>query len=393
MSHLGTENAFSVVAKAKKFEKEVLEPQGKKLVYLQIGEPAFDTPENIKQVGIKAIQDNQTHYAPSAGILPLREAVAKATSKNACVQYGPQDVVVMPAGKPVIFHVINALIDEGDEVIIPTPGYPIYDSVTNYLGGKVVPLPLLEDKDYNFDLAELEKLITPRTKLIVVNSPQNPTGGILTKEILKGIADLAIKNDFWVLSDEIYDRIVHEGQHVSITSFQGMPERTVVLNGCSKAYAMTGWRLGWAVTKSPEMVEALTQLIINDVSCTATMVQLAGVEALTGPQESVEDMRKQYQKRRDLLVSLVNEVPGMSCKSPKGAFYLFVNVKKILQKLGINSSEFADRVMREANVLILPGTAFGAVGEGYVRFSYVSSEADIQEGMRRMKEYITKIYQ
>ncbi|MEK9133173.1 MAG: pyridoxal phosphate-dependent aminotransferase [Patescibacteria group bacterium] len=392
MSHLGTENAFSVVAKAKKFESEVLTPQGKKLVYLQIGEPAFDTPENIKQAGIKAIQDNQTHYAPSAGIPPLRDAVAKATSKNACVQYVPEDVVVMPAGKPVIFHVINALIDEGDEVIIPTPGYPIYESVTNYLGGKVVPLPLTEESGFNFDLSLLEKLITPRTKLIVVNSPQNPTGGVLTKETLQKIAELAVKYDLWVLSDEIYDRIVHEGQHVSITSFPGMSERTVVLNGCSKAYAMTGWRLGWAVTKSPAMVEALTQLVINDVSCTATMVQLAGVEALNGLQESVEQMRVEYQKRRDLLVALVNQVPGMSCKSPKGAFYLFVNVKPILQKLGINATELADRIMREANVLILPGTAFGALGEGYIRFSYVSSEADIQEGMRRIKEYIAKIY-
>lgn len=392
MSRLGTENAFSVVSKAKKFEREELAPKGEKLVYLQIGEPAFDTPANIKEAGIKAIQANQTHYAPSPGIMELRQAIADTASKNACEKYGWEDVIVTPGGKPIMFYMINALIDPGDEVIIPNPGYPIYESVVNYLGGTVVPLPLLEEKDFNFTLEDLKKLITPKTKMIVINTPQNPTGGVLTKEVLEGMAKLAVENDLWVLSDEIYNHIIYEGEHISITKFPGMPQRTIMLNGCSKAYAMTGWRLGWGVTKNKEMVAAMEQLLINDISCTPTMVQAAGVEALRGPQNAVSEMKKEYQKRRDLLVSLVNDVPGMSCKSPKGAFYLFANVKPILAKLGINSSKFADRVMREAKMVILPGTAFGAYGEGYIRFSYVSSEADIKEGMKRLKDFIVKVY-
>lgn len=389
---LGTENAFSVISKAKKFEREELEPKGQKLVYLQIGEPAFDTPENIKQAGIKAIQANQTHYTPSPGIPEFRKLIAEQYSARSCEPFTMDDVVVMPGAKPVMFHMINALIDAGDEVIIPNPGFPIYESVVNYLGGTSVPLPLLEEQDFNFLLSDLEKLITPKTKLIIINSPQNPTGGVLKREILQGIAELAVKHDLWVLSDEIYDQILYEGEHTSITSFKGLPERTVILNGCSKSYAMTGWRLGWAITKNRQMAQILEQLIINDVSCTAAMIQLAGMEALSGPQEAVGIMREEYRKRRDLLVGLVNDVPGMSCKVPKGAFYLFVNVKPILKALGLNASELADKIMREAHVVILPGTAFGVHGEGYIRFSYVSSEKDITEGMRRMKEYLMKIY-
>lgn len=389
---LGTENAFSVISKAQKFEREELAPKGEKLIYLQIGAPSFNTPENIKQAGIKAIQENQSHYTPSPGIPKFRQIIAEKTAAETGVPYGAEDVVVMPGAKPVMFHMINALIDPGDEVIIPNPGFPIYESVVNYLGGTSVPLPLLEEKDFNFSLSDLEKLITPKTKMIIINSPQNPTGGVLTEETLKGMAELAVKHDLWVLSDEIYNRILYDGQHISITKFPGMPERTVILNGCSKTYAMTGWRLGWAVTKNAQMAQYLEQLIINDVSCTAAMVQHAGMEALTGPQDAVETMKKEYQKRRDLIVSLVNQIPGMSCRTPKGAFYLFANVAPILAKLGIKAYELADRIMREAHVLILGGTAFGAFGEGYIRFSYVSSEADITEGLRRMKEYLAKVY-
>lgn len=391
MPHLGTENAFSVISKAKKFEREELEPKGEKLVYLQIGEPAFDTPENIKQAAIRAIQEGQTHYTPSPGIPQLRKIIAEKTSPRSCTKYEMEDVVVMPAAKPVMFHMINALVDPGDEVIIPNPGFPIYESVVNYLGGTTVPLPLLEEKDFNFSLDDLKRLITPKTKLIIINSPQNPTGGVLTKETLEGMAKLCVENDLWVLSDEIYDQIIYEGSHVSVTSFDGMPERTVILNGCSKSYAMTGWRIGWAVTKNRQMAQYLEQLIINDVSCTNAPTQFAAMEALTGPQDAVAMMREEYRKRRDLLVALVKEIPGMSCRTPKGAFYLFVNVKPILAKLGINASEFADRIMREAHVVILPGTAFGIHGEGYIRFSYVSSEEDIKEGLRRMKEYLTRL--
>lgn len=388
--HLGTENAFSVISKAKKFEREMLEPKGQKLIYLQIGEPAFDTPENIKQAGIHAINENQTHYTPSPGIPKFRQIIAEKMSLRSCEKFEMEDVVVMPAAKSVIFHTANALIDPGDEVIIPNPGFPIYESVVNYLGGVSVPLPLLEEVDFNFSLEDLKRLITPKTKLIIINSPQNPTGGVLTEQTLEGIAKLAIEHDLWVLSDEIYDRIIYEGKHISILSFPKMPQRTILLNGCSKTYAMTGWRLGWAAIKDKQMAQYLEQLIINDVSCTAAMIQYAGMEALTGPQDAVDAMREEYRKRRDLLVSLVCEIPGMSCRVPKGAFYLFVNVKPILAKLGINASEFCDRVMREAHVVILPGTAFGAHGEGYIRFSYVSSGEDIKEGLRRMKEYIMK---
>lgn len=391
MQNLGTENAFSIISKARKFEREVLAPKGENLIYLQIGEPAFDTPQHIKDACVKALKENKTHYTPAPGIPELRQIIAEKTSPRSCVKYEMEDVVVMPAAKAVIFHSLNALIEPGDEVIIPNPGFPIYESVVNYLGGTSVPLPLLEEKDFNFSLEELTKLITSKTKLIIINSPENPTGGVLTKEILEGIAKLALKHDLWVLSDEIYDNIIYEGGHISITSFEGMPERTVILNGCSKTYAMTGWRLGWAVTKNQRMAQYLEQLIINDVSCAAAMVQYAGIAALTGPQDSVTMMKEEYKKRRELLVSLVNDVPGMSCRLPKGAFYLFVNVKPILKKFTINSSEFADMLMKNAHTVVLPGTAFGKYGEGYIRFSYVSSETDIKEGMKRIKNYLLQL--
>ena len=392
MPRLGTENAFAVITRAKKFEKEELEPQGKKLIYLQIGEPAFDTPENIKQAGIKAIQDNQTHYTPSPGIPALRKIIAEKTSTRSCTAYDTEDVVVFPGAKPVMFYMINALIDPGDEVIIPNPGFPIYESVINYLGGTPVPLPLLEEKEFNFDPATLKALITPKTKMIIINTPQNPTGGVLTKETLEGMAKLCIEHDLWVLSDEIYDNIIYDGEHISVTSFEGMPERTVVLNGVSKSYAMTGWRIGWAVTKNRQMAQYLEQLETNDVSCPPAMTQFAAMEAITGPQDSVAMMRGEYQKRRDLLVSLVNDVPGMSAHSPKGAFYLFVNVKPICEKLGVNCEKLADMIMRNAHVLILGGTAFGKHGEGYIRFSYVSSEENIRGGMAQIKQYLATVY-
>lgn len=388
MPHLGTENAFAVITKAKKFEKD----SGIKLVYLQIGEPGFDAPQNIKDATIKAVNDNQTHYTPTPGIPALREAVAKEVSKNSCVPYEPNDVIIVPGGKPVMFYMMNALLDEGDEVIIPNPSYPIYGSVTEYLGGKVVPIQLKEENDFNFSIEELEAKITPRTKLIMVNSPQNPTGGVYKRELLQGIAELAVKHDLWVLSDEIYDRMVHEGEHVSITSFEGMPERTVILNGCSKTYAMTGYRIGWAVCKNPQMTAYIEQLACNDTSCTNTMAQYAALEALTGPQDQVEYMLSEYKKRRDLMVQLVNEVPGMKCHSPKGAFYLMVNVRELLDKFNITSGELCDRIMREAHVLILPGTVFGLFGDDFVRFSYVSTEEAIRDGLAKIKAYIESVY-
>ena len=390
MPNLGTENAFSVIGKAKKFEQEVLAPQGKSLVYLQIGEPGFDTPKNINEAAIAAINDNQTHYTPTAGIPALREAVAKISSAYSAEPYKASDVIILPGGKPVMFYMINALIDEGDEVIVPNPSYPIYGSVTEYLGGKMVPIQLREDRDFNFTAEDLRALVTPKTKMIILNSPQNPTGGVYTKELIEEIAQIAIENDLWVLSDEIYDRMVHEGEH--ITSVPGMQERTVMLNGCSKTYAMTGYRIGWAVTSNKEMAEYIEKLACNDVSCTNTIAQYAALEAITGPQDQVDYMLEEYKKRRDLMVSLVNEIPGMHCHSPKGAFYLMVNVREILDKLSITADELCDKIMKEAHVLILPGTVFGLYGDNFVRFSYVSTEKDIKEGLSRIKNYIESIY-
>lgn len=392
MPNLGTENAFSVIGKAKKFENEVLKPQGKSLVYLQIGEPGFDAPDNVNQAAIQAVKDNQTHYTPTPGIPALREAVAKISSQYSAEPYDASDVVIVPGGKPVMFYMLNALIDEGDEVIVPNPSYPIYGSVTEYLGGKMVPIQLREDRDFNFTAEDLKALITPKTKMIILNSPQNPTGGVYTKELIEEIAKIAIENDLWVLSDEIYDRMVHDGEHISITSIPGMQERTVMLNGVSKTYAMTGYRVGWAVTKNKQMAEYIEKLACNDVSCTNTMAQYAALEAITGPQEQVDYMLGEYKKRRDLMVSLVNEIPGMRCHSPAGAFYLMVNVRELLDKFSITAEELCDKIMKEAHVLILPGTVFGLFGDDFVRFSYVSEEKDIKEGLSRIKNYIESIY-
>ncbi|KKU89503.1 MAG: Aspartate aminotransferase [Candidatus Yanofskybacteria bacterium GW2011_GWA1_48_10] len=391
LPRLGTENAFSVIGKAKKFEEEVLKPEGKHLIYLQIGEPGFNTPDNINQAAINAVKDNQTHYTATPGIGALREAVAKKVSRETGGSYAAEDVVVVSGAKPVIFYMLNALIDPGDEVIIPNPAFPIYGSVTEYLGGTVVPLPLHEENDFNPDITELKKSITPKTKLIILNSPQNPTGGVFSEEIIRQIAEVAINNDLWVLSDEIYNEMVHDGKHFSVAGLPGMALRTVVLNGCSKTYAMTGYRIGWGVTKNKEMTAALERFACNDTSCPTAISQYAALEAVTGPQEDVQKMLVEYKKRRDLIVKLVNEVPGMKCHSPKGAFYLMVNVRELLDKLGTTAAELCDRLMKEANVLILPGTVFGHFGEDYVRFSYVSTEENIIEGMSRIKKFVESL--
>ena len=388
MSHLGTENAFSVIGRAKKFEEEILKPQGKRLIYLQIGEPGFDAPENINQAAIRAIKENRTHYTPTPGIPELRQAVAKKISRETGTSYLPEDVVVTAGAKSIIFYTINALIDEGDEVVIPSPAYPIYGSVAEYLGGKVVPLRLKEEGDFNLDIEEFKKSITPRTKLIILNSPQNPTGAVFKKETIEKVAEIAKKYDLWVLSDEIYGEIVHDGEHFSIASVEGMSERTIILNGCSKTYAMTGYRIGWGVTKNKEMAQALEKLACNDVSCANAIAQYAALEALEGPQAEVKNMLKEYRKRRDLLVKLVNEIKGMKCHSPEGAFYLMVNVRELLDKMNISVEELCDRIMKEANVLILPGSVFGRYGEDFVRFSYVSTEEDIIEGLARIKKFV-----
>ena len=388
---LGTENAFSVIGKAKEFEQRVLVPQGKKLIYLQIGEPSFDAPENIRKATINAIETGKSHYTPTPGIPELREAVAKYTSDYTGVDFKKEDVIITAGAKPIIFYMINALIDEGDEVVIPNPSFPIYGSVVDYLGGKIISLQLKEENDFKLDIEELRKSITPRTKLLILNSPQNPTGAVFDEKLIRDVAQIAIDNDLWVLSDEIYNEIVHEGEHFSITSVPGMPERTVILNGCSKTYAMTGYRMGWGVTKSKEMAAAFERFSCNDVSCPCSTSQYAALEAVTGPKDEVRKMVAEYRKRRDLLVSLVNEVPGMKCHSPKGAFYLMVNVRGLIDKLGVTLEQFCDNIMTEANVLILPGKVFGDFGDDFIRFSYVSSEENIKQGMTQIKAYIESV--
>jgi len=377
----GTETAFEMLAKAKELER-----QGKSVIHFEIGEPDFNTPENVKEAGIKAIKENYTHYSPTQGILELREAVAEYISKTRDIKVTPDEVIITPGGKDVIFSTMLSLLDEGDEAIYPNPGYPIYESAIRLVGAKPVPMPLREENDFAFDRHEFEKLVTPKTRLIVINSPANPTGGILSYEDLEFIADIAKKNDIMILSDEIYSRIIYEGKFVSIASLPGMKERTVILDGFSKTYAMTGWRLGYAVANK-EVIEALKRVAVNSFSCVATFVQMAGVEALRGPQDEPERMRKEYEERRNLIVKGLNEIPGFSVKMPKGAFYAFPNVKK----LGKPSKELADYLLYEAGVCTLSGTAFGEYGEGYLRFSYATSKENIIEGLKRVKQAIEKI--
>ncbi len=381
MQRAGTETAFTVLAKAREMER-----QGKSVVHFEIGEPDFNTPENIKQAGIKAIQDNFTHYSPAQGVLELREAVAEYISKTRNIPVDPAEVVITPGGKDVILFTTMALLDEGDEAIYPNPGYPIYESAIKIAGATPVPMPLLEENGFAFDREQFKKLITPKTKLIIINSPGNPTGGILSKEDLQFIADIAIKNDIMVLSDEIYSRIIYEGEFQSISSLPGMKERTIILDGFSKTYAMTGWRLGYAVT-TKEIAEQFTKLATNSFSCVTTFVQMAGIEALKGPQDDVEMMRKKYEERRNLIINGLNKIPGFSVKMPKGAFYAFANITGT----GMTSKEISDYLLNEAGVATLPGTSFGKYGEGFIRFSYATSLDNIREGLKRVEEAVSKI--
>ena len=381
MSRLGTETAFEVLAKARK-----LEAKGKNIIHLEIGEPDFDTPRNIVDAGIKALNEGYTHYNPSAGIMELREAVAKEVSETRGIQATPEQVVITPGAKPIMFFCIMALANEGEEVIYPNPGFPIYESVINFIGAKAVPIQLREENDYRLDTDELKKLVTDKTRMIIVNSPANPTGGMLTKEDLKVIADIAISKDISVLSDEIYSRIIYEGNHHSISSFPGMQERTIILDGFSKTYAMTGWRLGYGVMRE-DLAVLIAKLQTNSNSCTATFTQRAGVEAITGPQDEVERMGAEFKRRRDVIVEGLNAIPRVSCKTPKGAFYVFPNVKQI----GWEVRKLSDYILNEAGVAVLFGTSFGKFGEGYIRLSYANSVENIKEGLSRMEKALQKI--
>ena len=374
MRHLGTESAFVVLARAK-----ALEAQGRNIIHLEIGEPDFDTPENIKDAAVRALRSNRTHYTPAAGTMELRTAIAEYVKRTRGVDVTPAQVVVTPGAKPIIAAVLMALLNPGDEVIIPDPAYPAYRSITTYVGAIPVSLPLLEPRDFRFEIGALEAAITPKTKILVLNSPHNPTGGILTPEDIAAIVEVVRSRDIMVLSDEIYSRHAYDRPFASYYGMAGMPERTILIDGCSKAWAMTGWRLGFGVMPT-HIAEAAAALILNTVSCTATFVQDAAIEALRGPDEAVRAMCSEFLRRRDLLVAGLNQIPGVSCRKPGGAFYVFPNVSKIEP----DDIKLATYLLETAGVAVLGGSTFGPHGKGFLRLSYANSEENLREALARM---------
>src|SRR5213596_2823968 len=375
MARLGTESAFEVLARAR-----ALERAGREIVHLEIGEPDFDTPAHIKEAAKRALDGGATHYGPSAGLPELREAIAKHVAETRGVQVSPDEVVVTPGAKPIMFFTILALVGEGDEVVYPNPGFPIYESVINFVGGVPVPIPLREESGFGFDLDVFERSASSRTKLIIINSPQNPTGGVLEPDQLGRIAEIAKRYRIPVLADEIYKSFMYDGEFTSITRFPGMEGLVIILDGFSKAYAMTGWRLGYGVMPQA-LAEHVTRLMVNSASCTATFVQLAGLAALQGDQTSVTRMVAEFKRRRDLLVEGLNRLPGVTCARPRGAFYVFPNIKATARP----SADVAERLLNEAGVAALAGTAFGAHGEGYLRLSYANSETNLRSALDRMR--------
>jgi aspartate aminotransferase len=377
MSRLGTETAFEVLNRAR-----ALERQGKDIIHLEIGEPDFDTPPNIIEAGAEALRAGWTHYGPSAGLPDLREAIATEVSRTRGVKVAPEEVVVVPGGKPIIFFSILALIDEADEVIYPNPGFPIYESMIHYVGGRAVPIRLREERDFSLDVDELAALINDRTRLIILNSPHNPTGGVLGQRDIEQIAAAIGDRNVMVLSDEIYSRLIFEGRHHSIMSEPGFKDRTILLDGFSKTYAMTGWRMGYGVMR-PDLAAHLARLMTNSNSCTASFTQVAGLEALRGNQASVEQMRAEFQSRRDIFVAGLNRIKGFSCRIPKGAFYVFPNITAT----GWKSKALADALLEHADVACLSGTSFGAFGEGYLRFSIANSMENLKRALERISQW------
>jgi aspartate aminotransferase len=378
MDRIGTETAFEAAARAR-----ALEATGRSVVHLEIGEPDFDTPANIRDAAKRALDRGATHYTPTPGIPELRAAIAADATARKRFEVRPDRVVVVPGGKPVMFFAITMLVDEGDEVVYPDPGFPIYESMANFVGGKAVPCPIRQENGFRLDPDELATLVSERTKLVIINSPANPTGGVSTREDLEKIAALARRYDFTVLADEIYGRILYEGEHVSIASLPGMAERTIVLDGFSKTYAMTGWRMGYAILPEP-LVMPFSRLVVNSVSCTNAATQWAGVEALTGPQDAVAAMVTEFKARRDLIVDGLNAIPGVTCLRPKGAFYAFPDISGT----GLTGAELADKLLYEGGVCGLAGTAFGRVGTNHLRFSYATSRENIAEALRRMRAVV-----
>src|SRR6059036_1215563 len=369
MARLGTETA--------------LEAQGRGIIHLEIGEPDFDTPRNIIDAGCDALHKGFTHYGPSAGLMELREVIAQHVSETRQVSVTPDEAVVVPGGKPIIFFSILALAEADDEVIYPNPGFPIYESMINYVGAKAVPIRLREKLDFGLDIDELAALINDRTKLIILNSPQNPTGGVLTKNDIDSIARAIGDRNIMVLSDEIYSRLIFEGEHHSIMSIDGMKERCILLDGFSKTYAMTGWRMGYGAMRA-DLATHIARLMTNSNSCTASFTQIAGIEALHGPQDLVQAMCAEFKKRRDVMVAGLNNIKGFSCRMPKGAFYAFPNITKT----GWSSKKLADALLEQAGVAALAGTAFGAYGEGYLRFSVANSLENLNKALSRIEEWV-----
>jgi aspartate/methionine/tyrosine aminotransferase len=380
MSRLGTETAFEVLVKAR-----ALEAQGKDVVHLEIGEPDFDTPRHIIEAAQEALDQGYTHYGPSAGLPELRAAIAHDVARSRGISVRPEQVVVTPGAKPIMFYVVLALAEPGDEVIYPNPGFPIYESVIRFAGARPVPIPLREDRQFCLDVNELRDLVTERTRLIIINSPQNQTGGVLPPEDLKAIAAVAVEHGIPVLADEIYSRMVYEGEAPSITVYDGMADLAIILDGFSKTYAMTGWRLGYGVMPEALAVQ-VTRLMTNSNSCTASFTQRAALAALHGPQEPVDAMMAEFRQRRDVFVEGLNGIPGLRCATPKGAFYAFPNISAV----GASSQEFANYLLQEGGVAALAGKDFGEYGEGYVRFSYANSLTNLRKALERIADCVDK---
>jgi aspartate aminotransferase len=380
MSRLGDETAFEVLVKAR-----ALEQKGKHIVHLEIGEPDFATPENITEAAIDALHHGWTHYGPPAGLPAFRQAIAQEVSRSRGVEVHEDGVVVTPGGKPVLFFAVMALAEAGDEVIYPNPGFPIYESAIRYVGARPVPIRLREEKDFSLDVDELASLINDRTRLIILNSPQNPTGGVLSRDDIHQIAQAIGDRNLMVLSDEIYSRLIFDGEHYSILSEPGFHDRTILLDGFSKTYAMTGWRLGYGVMR-PDLAVHIARLMTNVNSCTASFTQMAGIAALQGDQSSVERMRAEFQRCRDVFIAGLNHIPGFSCRMPKGAFYAFPNITGT----GRSSKQLADALLDEAGVACLSGTSFGAFGEGYLRFSIANSMENLTLALERIHQCVKK---
>jgi aspartate/methionine/tyrosine aminotransferase len=378
MDRLGTETAFEVLARAK-----ALEAQGRDILHFEIGEPDFDTPAHIKEAAIQALHDGYTHYGPTPGLPVLREAIAEVVSKSRGIPVSAEEVIVTPGAKPIMFFTLLAYAQAGDEVIYPNPSFPIYESMINFVGATPVPIPLLEANGFSFDMERFEASLSPRTKLIILNSPGNPTGGIIPASDLQRIAALALQRNIMVLSDEIYGGMQYEGTPASIASLPGMQHLTIILDGFSKLYAMTGWRLGYAVAQR-SVIEHFTKLMANSASCTASFVQIAGVAALRGPQEPSHRMVAEFRRRRELIVKGMNDIHGLRCPMPQGAFYVFPNIHTLRRPC----VDVATRLLNEAGIACLAGTAFGLYGEGYLRFSYASSEENIRKMLIQLDKFV-----